>query len=261
MTPIEINRYLNTLVEDLPARTVDRVIYGDADRPVRGIAVAWMPYADTIREAACLGANLLVVHEPTFYDHWDLEGKAAHLPEVEAKKRLIDEHGITIIRCHDVWDAMPGIGIPCAWGDFLGLGEPVHSVRHYNVYEVAPVPAAAFAATVAARVAPLGQPVVGFYGDGERRVRRIGLGTGCISDPFTIYGLGADLAIAVDDIVRAWVAGEWCRDGGRPLVVVNHCVSEEPGMASLARYLAATYPGLPVHHIAQGCTYAAIAPR
>lgn len=253
----EINDYLLSLVADLPHPSVDRIIYGDPEAQVTGIAVAWMPYRETIRQAAALGANLLVAHEPTFYDHWDLDGKAP-LPGTEDKKALLDAYGITVIRCHDVWDALPGEGIPFAWGRFLGLGEPVRSERYYNLYEVRSQAARDFAGQVAARTASLGQPTVGFYGDGDRIVRTVGVGTGCISDPFELYRMGADLAVSVDDVVRAWIAGEWCRDHGNPLVVVNHAVTEEPGMASLARHLAAAFPSMKVTHIRQGCSFVSI---
>ena len=259
MKAVEINRQLLGLVADLnKEKTVDRVIVGDPEAEVEGIAVAWMPYRETIEEARALGANVLVVHEPTFFDHWDLDGKMTEIPETAAKKALIDESGMTIIRCHDVWDAMPEIGIPFAWGDFLEMGDPVKSVRFYNVYEVPTQTAMAFARKVAEKTAPLGQAVTWFYGDSEREIRTVGLGTGCISNPFTLYELGADLAISVDDVVRAWVAGEWCRDTGNPLVVVNHCVSEEPGMMSLTSHLKKMFPDIEVTYIKQGCTYTSV---
>ena len=70
--------------------------------------------------------------------------------------------------------------------------------------------------------------------------------------------LGADLAISVDDVVRAWVAGEWCQDTGNPLIVVNHCVSEEPGMVTLAAHLEQALPDIKVTHIPQKCTFKSV---
>jgi putative NIF3 family GTP cyclohydrolase 1 type 2 len=261
MKAIELNLHLNGLVQPLPESTVDRVVYGDPQTEVRGIAVAWMPFADVVERAAASGANLLVVHEPTFYDHWDLQGSMAGCPETAAKKALLDNLGMTVIRCHDVWDAMPGIGIPFAWADFLGLDRCAKRERYYQVYEIDPRPALEVARYVAGRTAALGQAQVGFYGDPDRPVRLVGIGTGCYSDPFEGYRLGADLAVAVDDIMTSWIAGERCRDTGSPVVVVNHGVSEEPGMASLARYLAGAFPDVPVAHIPVGCSYRAVVAR
>lgn len=261
MTAQQLNDLLRSLVDKLPEKSVDRVIYGDPNATVRSVAVAWMPYSRTVIEAADLGANVMVVHEPTFYNRWDLDADPIAPEQVAAKKRLLDARGITVLRCHDVWDAMPDIGIPFAWGEFLGLGQPISSVRHYNVYRIPSTAAAAVVQQIAARTATLGQDTVAFYGDPDRPVSTIGLGTGCISDPFAIYGLGADLAISVDDVMRAWEAGEWCRDTGNPLVVVNHCVSEEPGMATLAQFLKEHLGGIPVTHIHQGLTYTAISAK
>ena len=258
MKAIEINHHLNALIPDLNEKTVDRVIYGNPGSEVQAIAVAWMPYRETVIRTRELGANVLVTHEPTFYDHWDLDGKLAEEPASIVKRELIEDEEITIIRCHDVWDALPEIGIPFAWGDFLELGSPVDGERFYNVYEIPTCSAGEFTLRMSERTRELGQPNLGFYGDPDRPVKRVGLGTGCISNPFTLYEMGADLAISVDDVVRAWVAGEWCHDTGNPLVVVNHCVAEEPGMVTLAQYLQRTFNDIQVHHIPQGCTFQSI---
>lgn len=256
MTPAQLNAHLNGLFPDIKEDTVDRVIFGDPDREITAVAVAWMPYRATIEAALEAGANTLVTHEPTFYTHRDLRDKGVEdVPETQVKRAWLDEQDITIIRCHDVWDAIPDIGIPYAWGEFLGLGTPVKSERYYNVYDVDPQTAETFARRVAARTADLGQPTVGFYGDPDRTITSVGLGTGCISQADRIRGMGADLAISVDDVVRAWIDGEMSADSGYPLIVVNHCVSEEPGIVKLADYLARTFPDIPVTHLPQTCTY------
>ncbi len=259
MKAIEINEHLNSLFPDIRENTVDRVIYGDPEAEVEGVAVAWMPYTATLEQAKAAGANVLVTHEPTFYNHWDLDDEdAAGMEETAIKMQWLDDAGMTVIRCHDVWDAIPEIGIPFAWGTFLGLEEIQHQERYYNIYRVPEQTAEAFAQQVAGRVRALGQESVGFYGDASRRIQSVGVGTGANSQPFKLYELGADLAVSVDDTVRCWVAGEWCEDTGRPVVVVNHCVSEEPGIVNLSDYLKQTYPDLTVTHIPQRCTYRTI---
>lgn len=258
MTAGELSSRLISLVEELPDPSVDRIIYGSADAEIRSLAVAWMPYHSTIVKAHELGANVIVTHEPTFYGHWDLDEECRYDAAAEQKQRLLEELEMTVLRCHDVWDAMPGIGIPFAWAAFLGLDKPVRLHRHYGVYETAEWTAAEVARHIAARTADLGQAAVGFYGDPERVVRTVGVGTGCISDPLVMQEMGADLAVSVDDVVRAWIAGEWAEDSGFPLVVVNHAVSEEPGMRTLADYLRDVLPNVSVHHIRQGCSYRSI---
>ncbi|MCW5941301.1 MAG: Nif3-like dinuclear metal center hexameric protein [Fimbriimonadaceae bacterium] len=239
-------------------RTVDRVIAGDPNATVEAVAVCWMPYSETLLRAGALGANVVVAHEPTFYDHHEFRrqpGDPRLQEAAEKKARLIEEFGVAVIRCHDVWDAIGEIGVPFEWGRFLGLTEIVASRRYLNVYAVEPRPAVAWARALAARTAEAGQRTVEFYGDPDRLVRTIGVGTGCCSDALDLYDLGADLAVTVDDIARAWIIGEYCHDEGRPLVVVNHGVSEDGAMDSLARAVGDLLPGVPVHRIRQGASY------
>ena len=50
-------------------------------------------------------------------------------------------------------------------------------------------------------------------------------------------------------------------DRDLPLLVVNHASAEEWGMRSLATYLKAQFPGLPIHHLPQGCLYRSVPGR
>jgi hypothetical protein len=51
--------------------TVDTFKDGDPATPVTGIAVTMMATFDVLRRASARGANLVITHEPTFYDHLD----------------------------------------------------------------------------------------------------------------------------------------------------------------------------------------------
>ena len=51
--------------------TVDTVKAGDLDTPVTGIATTFSATMDVLQRAVARGANLIVAHEPTFYDHLD----------------------------------------------------------------------------------------------------------------------------------------------------------------------------------------------
>ena len=246
--------------------TVDRVIYGDPNQEVRAMATCWMPYSETLREAYRIGANVVVVHEPTFFAHLDLfDKKYAQLPATLEKKKLIDELGLTIIRCHDAWDwGIEKIGTLDSWSAFLGLNNPTGaSDRNHKVYEVPEQSALDFAQYVAQKVKPLGQTCLRFNGDPDRVVRKVGLGVGSLANPFAPHELGADLAVTADDdqLTRAWIGGEWCRDTGFPLVVVNHGITEEPGVAAMAQHLSKQYPEIPVTHLQQGCSYREIMPK
>lgn len=259
MTAQQISEALHALWPHCdPSKTVDRVIAGDPQREAKGVAVCWMPYSSTLREAAERGANIVVAHEPTFFDHFELRNQPGH-PRMERAKdqklRLIDELGITILRCHDVWDAIPEVGTPFMWGPYLGLQKLVASQRYLHVYEIPETTALAFTQAIATRTAKAGQSTLEFYGDPDRVITKVGIGTGCCSEAMALYDLGADLAVSVDDIARAWIVGEYCNDSGDPLIVVNHGVSEDCAMESLKDAVQNMIPGIPVFRIVQGASY------
>ncbi len=264
----DVAGYLRSLVAvDEPS--VDRIVIGDPGAAVAGIGTCWLPYRETCEQAVRDGVSLLVVHEPTFYTHWDLDekspdlfgaspaGSRAYLEAVGKKKDWLLANELAVIRCHDVLDKVAGWGIPFAFGEALGFGaaDIVRSRPYYNVYKVEPRPAVEVARAIAAKLAAFRQPGVAFYGDRDRIVGTVGVGTGCYSDPIEFMDLRPDLFIALDDIVRTWTQTVYARDTGHPLVVVNHGTSEEAGMRALAERLRAAFPGRKVVHYPQGCGY------
>ncbi|MCK5465097.1 MAG: Nif3-like dinuclear metal center hexameric protein, partial [Bacteroidales bacterium] len=158
---------------------------------------------------------------------------------------------------HDVWDKIPDIGIPYAFGQALGFtnDDILRKETYYNVYETAPAPAIEIAKSIASKLKTAGQPGVAFYGDENYTVRSVGVGTGCICNPMDFMQLEPDLYIAIDDTVRTWIQTTYAEDTGIPLVVVNHGTSEEFGMRLLSQHLAEAFRDHEVIHYKQGCTY------
>ena len=79
-------------------KTCDTIKSGSPDAEVTKIAVSMFATPEVVRKAKETGAQLLVVHEPTYFNHWDEHSDEPF--EVE-KRRLIEEAGITIYRYHD----------------------------------------------------------------------------------------------------------------------------------------------------------------
>ena len=270
MKAIDILDHMMGLWHEPPRDTVDRVIYGDPQREVQAIATCWMPYRETLQRARQIGANVIVAHEPTFFAHRDLDDPSySQLTATREKMKLIDDLGVSIVRCHDVWVwGCPELGSFRAWVDFLELGEPITkdtrtAGKYFSVHQVPAQRAITFARRLARKTSLFGQTLVPLYGDPDREIRSVGVGLGSAADPFSIHALGADMAIACDEDsrLRAWISGEWCHDTGYPMAVVHHAVTEEPGVAALARYLSEAFPQVTVTHLRQGCVHREVACR
>ncbi len=229
-------------------KTVDQFMAGDPDAEVRGIATTWLATNARMREAASLGLNFVIAHEGAFYPSY--KGTPSGDRHHAEKYHLIDELGVTLMRCHDTWDRMPEVGIPDAWGSFLGFPtepRPVESfykiclVGHHTVEEVARL--------VLEKVRPLGQEVVHVVGDPNARVHRMAVGTGAITRLPQMLELGADIVLATDDGISTTGGGLWSLDLGIPMLIVNHATAELPGMMALAGYIKQHFPGIPVKYL------------
>ncbi len=69
--------------------TVDTIKAGNPDAPVRGIATTVMATLDVLQRAAAQGKNLIITHEPTFYNHEDKTQDFEKDPVYLAKRALI----------------------------------------------------------------------------------------------------------------------------------------------------------------------------
>lgn len=78
--------------------TVDKIKVGDENRKVGKIAVCHIATPRVISAAAEWGADLMITHECTFYNH---EDNTDDDPLVQKKKKMLEDAGFTLYRYHD----------------------------------------------------------------------------------------------------------------------------------------------------------------
>jgi putative NIF3 family GTP cyclohydrolase 1 type 2 len=268
ITARDLQEYLRSLAT-VKEPSVDRIIIGNPETKIKKVGTAWTPYFKTLKNAVSQGVNVLVVHEPVFYRHWDLDkkdqnffdvplpAKTEYLEALETKKKWIENNGLVIIRSHDVPDIIKNFGIPYGFGQKLGFKNEdiIRSKDFYNVYRIEKDTAANVAKKIALKLKDFNQPGVAFYGDPNRLISTVGLGTGCICDPMNYAELSPDFIIGIDDTIRTWIQTTYAEDTGKPLVVINHGTSEEMGMRLLNDHLKKNIPSFEFIHFEQGCSY------
>ena len=89
-------------VSPIPPNTCDGYKAGDPETEVTGVVTSFMATANVIREAARLGANMIITHEPTYFTGNDTVDWCQSDPVYLAKKKLIEETGMVIWRNHDL---------------------------------------------------------------------------------------------------------------------------------------------------------------
>lgn len=236
-----------------PEQTVDRLVAGDGDTAVRGVATSFTSSIAALRQAVEQGINFFVTHEPTFYNHLDALDGFAEDPVVRAKRALIADHGLMIYRFHDLAHRMRPDLIHQGVLDCLGW-PPVEWRDGVRLVRIGPTPLADLAKLIRQR---MGGRAVRFVGNPEQVCRCVGL---CVGSP----GIAAQLAALrhpeVDVMLigetSEWAIGEYVRDAnatGRDIAMVlaGHRNSEEAGMAWIARWLSREL-AIDVHHLPAG---------
>ncbi len=99
MKATEIMERLFQLSFDREAsRVCDSCKAGDPEKEVKKVGLTMFPTPDVIKQASEWGADLLIVHEPIFYDHLD---RVTDEVQRQQKVKLIEESGMTLFRYHD----------------------------------------------------------------------------------------------------------------------------------------------------------------
>jgi putative NIF3 family GTP cyclohydrolase 1 type 2 len=257
MTAISIASAIERIRAHMPepvAAGVDTVKCGDPQAPCTGVAVTFMATGPVLARCVELGVNLVVTHEPTFYNHHDETAWLAGDPVYDAKLALISRHGLVLWRLHDhVHRGWPDL-IAAGMLDRLGWLGRIDPAR-YGMVTVETQPLAALVAHCKAR---LGIASVKVVGDLATPCSRVALLPGACGGRRQIELLsqpGVDVVICGES--PEWETCEYVRDAraagmAKALVVLGHANSEEAGMASLATLAAGWLPELAVTHLPAG---------
>lgn len=249
---------------DLAQPTCDGVIVGDPSKECTGVALTCCPTARVIRQAADEGCNLLICHEPTFFDGWDktdwLEGDPVYL----AKKALLEETGMTVYRNHDHLHSDRPDGI------FTGVVKKLGWEKYALSDEFMPGCCFDLPTTTVADIAEQltramhigGMRIIG---DPDMQVERAAvvfhfLGTDMDREVLRFVKENGVQVLIPGEVVD-WTVGEYVQDGlffGQKLALLNpgHFNWEEPGMEYMAQWLREDLGGeVPVRFIQSGDQY------
>lgn len=236
------------------SHTCDTCKAGDPEREVTKAAVAMTATPELVQAAARWGAELLIVHEPTYYDHWD--GWTDEAQQCE-KRRRIDETGMVIWRYHDhPHRTFPDIIMNGEYHSLDLPGHIDHSKRGRFVLDE-PMTALQLAKVIEER---LGLKHVRIAGARDIPSTRIS-GIFGSADEWVLEDLMDDWCeIALTGETCEWRTAEYARDAAqlgrnKSLIVMTHMGSERDGMKYAAEVLKEVCPELEVQYFESGMVY------
>ncbi len=231
--------------------TVDTIKAGKPDTPVMGIATTFAATLDVLQRAAASGKNLIVTHEPTFYNHLDqtawLDGDAV----LAAKQDFIAKHGLVVWRFHDHWHMrnpdgiLEGMTLALGWKKFQSPSDP-------RLFVFPEMPLSQFAGETTRRLQIKAARVIG---DPKLKVSKVGFLPGAAGAEEQIKLLERDdVEVLVAGEAREWETTEYVRDAvtegkRKALLLLGHVPSEEAGMDECARWLKTFVTEVPVEFI------------
>jgi putative NIF3 family GTP cyclohydrolase 1 type 2 len=231
--------------------TVDTFKAGNPDTPVTGIAVTMMATLDVLKRAAAAGDNLIITHEPTFFDHLD---KATDLaagendPVLREKREFIEKHGLVIWRFHDHWHARNRDGIEAGMVHALEW-EKFQDPANQYVFSLPTTTLGDLAESVKSRLQIRAARVVG---DPHMPVTRVVLSPGAAGFGPETRALEMDgVQVLIIGETREWETVEYVSDAitegkHKALIVLGHIPSEQAGMEECARWLKQFVTEVPV---------------
>ena len=245
-----------------PADTVDTLKAGDPNTVVTGVVTTFMDTYPVLEKAVASGKNLIITHEPTFYNHLDQQSQFAADPVYQQKLAYIRDHHLVVYRFHDTWHMRNPDGIlvgmvnQLGWKKYQNASNPI--LFTFPSMTVGQIAASLQKSTGARAIRIVGGPAM--------RATQIALMVGASGSDEQIKVLEQnDVQLVVAGESREWETVPYVVDAaaeGRPkaLILLGHEVSEEAGMDECAHWLRSIFPKMPIQFIPAGEPFHTVQP-
>jgi len=237
--------------------TVDVIKEGDAETVVKGIVTTMFATMEVLKKAVDKNCNLIIVHEPLYYNHLDKTDQFKDNSVFLEKQRFIKDHNLVIWRFHDYIHSLKPDGIEAGMIKKLGWEEYVTegSTDKFVLPET----------TLDKLLKSLRQKFPGnaFYviGKPEMKLTNVRLAAGAPGSEYHIKLLedkSVDVVLAGES--PQWETYEYIRDAvfmgrNKAVIFLGHVYSEEAGMDYCAGWLKTFIKDVPVYYIESGAAY------
>ncbi len=237
----------------VPEDTVDTIKLGDPDMEVTGIVTCFIATPAVFREAVRLGANLIITHEPTFYEHHDTITWQSESEVYRRKLELAKESGVALWRFHDLSHMnqpdliMTGMENALGWSAFRDAQSPW--LFH--------LPATTLRTLAEEMKSALDAASVRLVGRDDLPVRHVAFLMGGCPGEIQLEILLKEVDVLIAGETCEWMVCEYVRDADQlgidlGMAVFGHRNTEEEGMRHVASWVGGLLPGVPVAFVPSG---------
>jgi putative NIF3 family GTP cyclohydrolase 1 type 2 len=252
-----VDRIKKELGVTFPANTVDTIKAGDPSTPVTGIVTTFTPTMNVLRQAVAQRKNLIVTHEPSFYNHLDEATLFTQDPVYLEKMEYIKQHHLVLFRLHDGWHLRQPDGIAEGWIKKAGWAK-YQKPGEQMFFTLPPTTLADLARQLQTA---FGARILRVVGDPALRITNVAYRPGASGEAKQVRALERDdVEVLVAGEASEWETVEYVRDAmlqnrHKALILLGHDTSEEIGMETCADWLKTIFPTIPVAYIPAGEPY------
>jgi putative NIF3 family GTP cyclohydrolase 1 type 2 len=269
-TPVQGNLTIQQVIDQIIAtipggplsQTVDTIKQGDGSQKCAGVVTTFMDNAEVIKKAASLGANFIISHEPTFYNHLDNTDWLANDPVYQYKKKLIADNGIVVWRFHDYWHRHRPDGITEGFLETTGWKK--YQSKDSEKPNILSLPKASVKDIALELKKKLNLQRTFIVGDADMQTTKVGLRLGASGGMSQISMLSQeDIEVLISGEINEWETAEYARDAKtagirKALIIIGHQRSEEPGMKYLEGWMRKKFPDIKTTHVDSGDSFQAV---
>ncbi len=234
------------------AQTVDNIIAGTAETPVKGIATTMMATLDVVQRAAAAGKNLIITHESTFFSHQDRIDQIQQDPTYQFKLDFLNKNNMVVFHFHDHWHGRKPDGIATGMTRELGW-EKNADPNNPRMFTFPGTPLARLAKDMEAKLKIRTMRVVG---DPKLVINHALASWGNVSlMPGIPFLARPEVDVLIVGETHEWELVEYVQDAissgkKKALIVLGHVVSEQAGMKYCAEWLKGFVKEVPIEFIA-----------
>ncbi|GAB3262111.1 hypothetical protein GCM10027347_27580 [Larkinella harenae] len=231
-------------------QTVDNLIAGTLETPVKGIAVTMMATLEVLQRAAAKGLNMVITHEPTYYSHQDRTDPVAQDPLYQLKRDFLQQKNMAVFHFHDHWHGRRPDGIATGMIRELGWAK-YNDPQNPRLFMFPEMTLAQFAQGMASKLKVETMRVIG---DPQLPVRKVMTSWGNVSlMPGVPFLAQADVLVVGE--THEWELVEYVQDAitsgqKKALIIVGHLMSEQAGMKYCSEWLKEFVREVPVEFLA-----------
>lgn len=237
--------------------TVDIIKEGNPDTPVKGIVTTMFATMDILKKAVENNCNLIIVHEPLYYNHRDETQQFQNDAVFLEKQRYIKEHNLVVWRFHDYIHSLKPDGIDAGMVEKLGWKEYVVK-DHINQFVLPETTLKDLLKSLKVIF-----PKNAFYvvGNPDMKLKNVVLAAGAPGSMAHIRLLESDnVDVVLAGETNQWETYEYMRDAvsqgrNKAVIFLGHIATEEAGMNYCATWLKTFINDIPIIFIECGPSY------